>query len=96
MGADADEESSLASAIRPLLPLHIERDDASAIVEREAINKRNDRWDNLVATDAHQLVLNFFGMIDAFDAELIIYAKHDHAAARVRERDDALCYAFRI
>src|SRR2546423_3666182 len=88
--ADADEETSVAGAIRPPLAVDVERHNAPAVVESDAINKRDDRWHNFFATDAHQLILNVLAVFDAFDAQLIVDAEHDDAAAGVRHGDDLL------
>src|SRR6266849_4633982 len=94
--ADAYEEASVAGAIRTALAINVERHDAPAIVEGDAINKRNDRWDNFFATDAHQLILNILAVFDAFDAQLIVDAEDDDPAAGVGHRDDLLGDALRV
>src|SRR5882672_1218921 len=90
VSADAYEEASVAGAIGTALAIDVERHDAPAIVEGDAINKRNHRWDNFFATDAHQFILNILAVFDAFHAQLIVDAEHNDPAAGVRHGDDLL------
>ena len=90
VGADANKEPAVAGAIRSPFTIDFDRHNAPSIVESETIDEGNYRRRNFFAADAHELVLNFFGVIDAFDAQLVVHAEHDHSTAGVRERNDAL------
>src|SRR5438552_1524328 len=88
--ADAYEEASVAGSIRTPLAIDVERHDAPAVVESDAIDEGNDRRHNLFATDAYQFILDVLAVFDAFDAQLIVDAEHDHSAAGVGHGDDLL------
>src|ERR1700687_1104359 len=83
-------------AIGTPLATDIQRENAPPVVESDAINERNNRRDNFFATDTDQFVLDGFALFDTFDAQLIVDAKNDHAAAGVGQRDDFLCDALGI
>src|SRR6185436_4131261 len=87
---DPNKEPSVTRAIRTALALHIQRDNAAAIIESNSVDERNQRRNNLFATDTHQLFLNFFRMIDPFDAQLIVDAEDNRAAAGICQRDNSL------
>ena len=88
--SDAQVEAAIARAIRAPFAFDIERDDASTVVERDAIDKRHERRLDLFTTDPHEIFLNSFRIVNTFDSQLIVNAEDDHAAAGVCERDDLL------
>src|SRR6185369_16024194 len=88
--ADAQVEATVTRAIRASLAFDIERHDAPAVIERDAIDIRHERRLDLLATDSHQVILNSLRIVNAFDSQLIVDAEHDHAAACVREGHDFL------
>src|SRR5437016_12327849 len=90
--ADANEEAPVPSPIWTTLAVNIERYNSPSVVESNAIDERNDWRYDFFAADAHQFILNFFRMIDAFDAHLIVYAENNYAAFCVTQRDDSLLY----
>src|SRR2546430_16266652 len=94
--ADANKEAPVASPIGATLAINIERHDSPSVVESNAIDEWNNWRNNFFAADAHQFILNFFRMIDAFDPHLIVYAKDNYATTSVRQGDDSLCDAFGI
>ena len=93
---DAHIEAPVASAIRPALAFDIKRDDAPAAVKGDAIDEGNKRRLNLVAADTNQFFLDTLGVVNAFDAHLIVDAKNDHATAGVGQRNYFLSDLFRI
>src|SRR5207237_5102987 len=94
--ADANEKAPVASPIWAPLAINIERHDPPSVVESNAINERNDWRNDFFPADAHQFILNFFRMIDAFDAHLIVDAEDNYAATGVRQRNNSLRDAFGI
>src|SRR5882724_4990600 len=84
------------SAIRPPLPFDIEGNNPAAVVKGDPIDVRNKWRLDIFAADSRQFLLHSLGVIDAFDAHLIVYSKNDHPAAGVGEGDYFLGNSFGV
>src|SRR6266480_7973467 len=88
--ADANVESSVTCAIWAAFAGDVEGDNAPAVIEGDAIDKGYDRRHNLFAADAHQLFLDVFAVFNPLNAQLIVNAKDNYAAAGICQGDDLL------
>jgi hypothetical protein len=83
-------KTSITRAIRASLAFDIERDDATAVVECDAIDERDERRLDLFTTDPHEVVLNSFRIVNTFNSQLIVNSEDHHTAAGVCEGHDLL------
>ncbi len=88
--SDAQIEPAIVGAIGPPFAFNIKRHHPAAVIKSYAIDKGNKRRLDIFAADSHQLFLHALGVVDAFDAHLIVDSENDHAAAGVGEGDDLL------
>src|SRR5206468_6524933 len=82
----ANEKAPVASPIWAPLAINIECHDPPSVVESNAINERDDWRNDFFPADAHQFILNFFRMIDAFDAHLIVRSEERRVGKEGRSR----------
>src|SRR6185503_7579160 len=94
--ADSQVKTAVTGSIRPSFAFDVERDDAPPVVESDAIDKRHEWRLYFLATNSDQIVLHSLRIINTFDAELIVYPKHNDTAAGVRESHDLLRDLFSV
>src|SRR6185437_7312042 len=90
LGSDAQVKTPVTRPIRTPFAFDVERDDASTVVQRDAIDERHEWRLKFHATNPHEIFLNTFRVVDTFYAQLIVNAEDNHAAAGVGERADFL------
>src|SRR6185503_3631975 len=88
--SDAQVKAPITRSIWTPLAFDVERYDASAVVECDAIDERYERRLDLFTTDSHEVFLNSFRIVNTFDSQLIVYSEDDHTSSGVCEGHDLL------
>jgi hypothetical protein len=84
------------SAIRSTLPFDIEGNNPAAVVKGDPIDERNQWRLDVFAADSRQFFLHSLGVVDAFDAHLIVDSENNHTATGVGEGDYFLRNSFGV